>query len=146
MIAHDTTYRLLYRDVDQMGVLYYARYLELFEKGRTEWARSEGFIYRDMEENDGLLLAVTHASVNYLDSLRFDEVALVRTCINAYTKTTLGYYTEVFEQASGRLCATGNVELGCLTVDTLTPHRLPEAFLEIAKRASPDCYGRRKRT
>jgi len=146
MKAHDSTYRLLYRDVDQMGVLYYARYFELFEMGRTEWARSEGFVYRDMEANDGLLLAVTHASCSYLASLRFDEVAVVRTSICAYTRTTLSYHTEVFEQESGRLCATGDVELGCLTCDGLAPHPIPDAFMEIVRRTAPDCYGRRKRT
>jgi acyl-CoA thioester hydrolase len=144
MVAHDTHYRLLYRDVDQMGVLYYARYFELFEMGRTEWARSEGFVYRDMEEKLGLLLAVTNTSCRYIDSLRFDEVAVVRTSVSSFTKTTLRYSYEVFEQASGRLCATGDVELGCLTRDTLRPHRLPDSLAEILRQAAPDAYGRKR--
>ena len=146
MTAHDSTYRLLYRDVDQMGVLYYSRYFELMEMGRTEWARSEGFIYSDMEKDDGLLLAVINANCQYKASLRFDEIAVVRTSINAYTRATLCYHTEIYEQESGRLCAIGEVELGCLTIDQLTPHKLPETFMEILRRAAPDCYGRRKRT
>jgi acyl-CoA thioester hydrolase len=146
MTAHDSTYRLLYRDVDQMGVLYYSRYFELMEMGRTEWARSEGFVYSDMEKNDGLLLAVINANCQYKASLRFDEIALVRTSVNAYTRATLCYHTEIFEQESGRLCAIGEVELGCLTTDTLTPNKLPDSFMEILRRAAPDCYGRRKRT
>lgn len=144
MVAHDTTYRLLYRDVDQMGVLYYSRYYELFELGRTEWARSEGFVYSDMEKELGLLLAVTHSSCRYIDSLRFDEIAVIRTSIGAYSKTTLCYQYEVFEQESGRLCATGEVQLGCLTIDKLRPHRLPESFMEILRRAAPDSYGRKR--
>ncbi|MCP4093571.1 MAG: acyl-CoA thioesterase [Planctomycetes bacterium] len=146
MTAHDSTYRLLYRDVDQMGVLYYSRYFELMEMGRTEWARSQDFIYSDMEKNDGLLLAVINANCSYKASLRFDEIAVVRTSVKAYTRATLCYYTEIFEQESGRLCAAGEVELGCLTTDTLTPHKLPDSFMEILRRTAPDGYGRRKRT
>ncbi len=127
-----------------MGVLYYARYFELFEMGRTEWARSEGFVYRDMEDKLGLLLAVTNTSCRYIDSLRFDEVAVVRTSIGAFTKTTLCYHYEVFEQESGKLCATGEVELGCLTTDKLRPHRIPESLMEVLRRAAPDCYGRKR--
>lgn len=144
MVVHESTYRLLYRDVDQMGVLYYSRYFDLFEMGRTEWARAEGFIYRDMEEELGLMLPVTYADCRYVDSLRFDEVAVVRTSIAAFSNTTLRYHLEVLEQVSHKLCAVGEVELGCLTRDTLRPHRLPPAFLEILHRAAPDRFGRKR--
>jgi len=127
-----------------MGVLYYSRYLDLFEMGRTEWARSQGFIYRDMEEVLGLMLPVTDASCRYLDSLRFDDVAVVRTSIAAWSKATIRYAFEVSEQASERLCATGEVELACLTRDTRRPHALPEQFLEIMKTVAPEKVGRRR--
>lgn len=144
MVYQDSTYRILYRDIDQMGVLYYSRYLDLFEMGRTEWARSQGFIYRDMEEVLGLMLPVTDASCRYRDSLRFDEIAVVRTSIAAWSKATIRYAFEVFEQDSMRLCATGEVELACLTRDTRRPHALPEQFLEIMKRVASDKEGRRR--
>ena len=37
-----STYRVIYGDTDQMGVVYYANYLRLFEIGRNEWIRASG--------------------------------------------------------------------------------------------------------
>lgn len=146
MVAQDSTYRILYRDVDQMGVLYYSRYLDLFEMGRTEWARSQGFLYRDMEEVLGLMLPVTEASCRYLDSLRFDQIAVVRTTIAAWSRATIRYAYEVFEQDSMRLCATGEVELACLTRKEAKPHPLPDSFLEIMRRVAPEKKGRKRKS
>lgn len=145
MVAQDSTYRILYRDIDQMGVLYYSRYLDLFEMGRTEWARSQGFSYRDMEEVLGLMLPVTEASCRYHDGLRFDEIAIVRTSIAAWSRTTVRYSFEVFEQESQRLCAIGEVELACVKRDTKKPHILPEAFTAIMEKVAADKKGRRKK-
>lgn len=144
MVLQDSPYRILYRDVDQMGVLYYSRYLDLFEMGRTEWARSQGFSYRDMEEVLGLMLPVTEASCRYLAPLRFDEVAIVRTGIAAWSRFTIRYHFTVLEQQSGRRCATGEVELACLTREASKPHILPEAFLAILEKVAPDKKGRKR--
>ncbi|MDP6964157.1 MAG: thioesterase family protein [Planctomycetota bacterium] len=141
-VYQDSEYRLLYRDVDQMGVLYYARYLELFELGRTEWVRAQGFSYRDMEEKLGLMLPVTYASCKYHSSLYFDDVALIRTTIAAWSSTTVRYNYEVFEKSEMRLCATGEVELGCLTKDSHSPAPLPKSLIEVFQGAVPEKKGR----
>ncbi len=49
---HETTIRVRYAETDRMGVVYHANYLVWFEIGRTEFCRSRGFNYKDMEEND----------------------------------------------------------------------------------------------
>ncbi|HNI57528.1 MAG TPA: acyl-CoA thioesterase, partial [Elusimicrobiota bacterium] len=43
-------FRVAYADTDRMGVVYYANYLVLFERGRTELLRGLGLRYRDFEE------------------------------------------------------------------------------------------------
>ena len=42
MIRHDHVIKVYYRDVDQMGIVYYSRYLEYFEEARTELLVSLG--------------------------------------------------------------------------------------------------------
>ena len=79
MAEHTSSYRILFRDIDSMGVLYYARYLALFEMGRVEWMRDEGVRYRDLEDCEGVILPVTSASCEYHASLRYDDIAKVRT-------------------------------------------------------------------
>ena len=144
--VHESRTRLLYRDVDQMGVLYYARYLELFEMGRTEFVRSEGFSYRDMEDHLGLMMPVTEARCRYHASLVFDEVALVRTWIAAWTRTTVRYAYEIRSEERDVLSATGECELACLRKADSRPAAFPEALLELFRRVAPDARGRSRRS
>ncbi|MFT7517769.1 MAG: acyl-CoA thioester hydrolase [Myxococcota bacterium] len=144
VVYQDSEYRLLYRDVDQMGVLYYSRYLELFELGRTEWVRDQGFSYRDMEEVTRLMLPVTHAHCDYSSSLRFDDIAVIRTSVAAWSAATVRYGYEIFEKSEMRLCATGEVELGCIGKDDNKPSRLPKSLIEVFQRAAPENKGRKR--
>lgn len=140
----ETPYRILYRDVDRMGVLYYARYLELFELGRTEWARSQGWRYRDMEDRDGLMLPVTKAICRYRAPLGFDDEARIRTALIAWSRATIRYGFEVWSTEREILCAEGEVELACVTRVGARPAPLPEAFLRILRAVAGDREGRRR--
>ena len=72
-----------YAETDQMGVVYYANYLIWMEVGRVELCRACGFHYRDMEREDGVLLAVAEANCRYLSPARYDDEVIVRTWIEA---------------------------------------------------------------
>ena len=42
MVKNITKHRIRYSDTDHFGVVYYARYLDWFEAGRTEILREKG--------------------------------------------------------------------------------------------------------
>lgn len=140
----ESRYRILYRDVDRMGVLYYARYLDLFEMGRTEWARAAGWRYRAMEDELGLLLPVTYADCRYVSSIGFDDVALVKTWVEAWSGATIRYGFELWSEEHGRLCAMGEVELACIRKADFRPARMPPAFVEILRQKVPAREGRKR--
>ena len=50
MIQYNYYIRVYYRDVDQMGIVYYTRYLEYFEAARTELLRSVGLDVTKIEQ------------------------------------------------------------------------------------------------
>ncbi len=143
MASHRTAYRILYRDTDSMGVLYYGRYLELFELGRTEWQREEGLRYRDMEDEEGRMLPVVRAECRYHFPLRFDDLAQIHTVVHGWTSSTLSFRHEVYCEESGRLCAVGGVELGCVGTGDWKPTRLPDRYLELLRRQAPEAKGKR---
>ena len=66
-------YRVPYADTDQMGVVYYGNYLTLFERSRNELMRACGYTYKKCEE-EGWMLPVIHAEVNYHSPARYDDV------------------------------------------------------------------------
>ena len=72
--------RVRYADTDQMGVVYYGRYLEWFEVGRTEYLRQVGWPYAKMEE-EGIFLPVIEAYVSYAQPARYDELISVWTTL-----------------------------------------------------------------
>ncbi len=85
MHSHETTLRVRYAETDQMGVVYYSNYLIWMEVGRVEYCKSVGVRYRDMEDADGVLLAVVEAHCRYVSPARYDEEVVVRTWVEAAT-------------------------------------------------------------
>jgi acyl-CoA thioester hydrolase len=70
--------RVLYGDVDQMGIVYYANYLRYFEAGRGEFLRAHGRSYRDVEA-EGLRLPVIEARLTYRAPARYDDLLRLET-------------------------------------------------------------------
>ncbi len=64
--ATETLIRVRYAETDNMGVVYYSNYLVWMEVGRVELCRALGFEYREMECQDGIVLAVAEANCRYL--------------------------------------------------------------------------------
>ena len=64
-LHYDFDVRIAYADTDRMGVVYYANYLVLFERGRTEFLRNAGQTYKEMEECYKIFMPVVEAHVDY---------------------------------------------------------------------------------
>jgi acyl-CoA thioester hydrolase len=105
--ANETQFRVRYAETDQMGVAYYANYLVWMELGRVEYCRAAGLRYRDMEEKDGVLLAVVEAACRYKSPARYDDEIAVRTWIGAANPRLVRFDYEMREAQSGRVLATG---------------------------------------
>lgn len=98
--------RVTYRMTDQMGIVYYGNYLEMFEMGRTQLLKSGGHTYAQME-SDGYLLPVIHASCDYLTSARYDDLLEIHTWIDRLTRARLNFRYEILRTGDGALVARG---------------------------------------
>lgn len=72
--------RVRYAETDQMGVAYHANYLVWCDIGRTEYIRSHGANYRDLEKQ-GVVLAVAEANVRYMASSHYDDLVRIETAL-----------------------------------------------------------------
>jgi len=106
--SHLTRIRVRYAETDQMGVVYYANYLVWMEVARVEFCKSLGFRYRDMELEDGVLLAVIESQCRYLHPARFDEEVIVETRIAEANSRLVGFAYEMHLAGTGRKLATGS--------------------------------------
>ena len=75
-----TKTRIRYSETDQMGVVYHGNYAQFFELGRTEWLRSLGVTYKNMETN-GIILPVISLQCNFIKSALYDDVLTIETTL-----------------------------------------------------------------
>jgi len=108
MSSHLTRIRVRYAETDQMGVVYYANYLVWMEVGRVELCKALGFRYRDMELEDGVLLAVVEAQCRYLYPARFDQEVILETRIAEASSRLVGFAYEMRLADNNRKLATGS--------------------------------------
>ncbi len=107
MQTHQTRVRVRYAETDQMGVVYYANYLVWMEVARVEFCKALGFRYKDMEIDDGVLLAVVEAQCRYLYPARFDEEVIVETRIAEANSRLVSFGYEMRLAEGGRKVAAG---------------------------------------
>ncbi|MEK6794391.1 MAG: thioesterase family protein [Spirochaetota bacterium] len=99
--------RVRYADTDQMGVTYYANYLVWMEVGRTEYLRNIGITYRDLETVEGIILPVKEAFIDYKASAHYDDIVVVRSTIDEFTRAHMKISYELRLKDDGKLLATG---------------------------------------
>ena len=111
---HETEYRVPYADTDQMGVVYYANYLEYFERGRTEMLRSAGLPYSELERR-GVFLPVSEAYCKYHAPARYDDLLIFRSYVKEIRGVRMVIASEV--RRGNELLVSGYVTLVSVNAD-----------------------------
>jgi acyl-CoA thioester hydrolase len=103
----DARVRVRYAETDQMGVVYHANYLVWFEVGRVELMRQIGLDYKNMERDEGAMVAVVEATARYKAPARYDDELIVRTRVSAAKLAILKFKYEVLRAADGTVLCEG---------------------------------------
>ena len=121
--------RSRYSETDQMGYVYYGRYLEYFEESRTEMIRSLGFPYARLEET-GVMLPVVHTEVDYKAPVFYDELMEVEVLLYDIPTVKLETYYRLYTGRRKQPHIVGQVVLCFMKEDTRKPCRAPADFLD----------------
>jgi len=132
MISGKTKIRAIYADTDQMGVVYYSRYFELFERGRTELLRDLGAPYAEMEKT-GIILPVIEAHCRYRKGFHYDDIVIVKSMITAIPRATIRIEHELLKENDTAVYATGYT-VHCFVNSQGKPVKAPESFSELIQR------------
>jgi acyl-CoA thioester hydrolase len=114
--AHDIELRVRYGETDRMGVVYHAEYLVWCEMGRTEYIRSLGMSYAEMERR-GVPLAVAEATVRYHAPARYDDRIRVSTTLARLGSRGLTFDYVIAHADSGERLASASTTLIALDPD-----------------------------
>lgn len=134
---HRLPVRVYYEDTDFSGLVYHARYLQFFERGRTDWLRVAGVRHADLlARPDPLVFAVRRMTIEFVVAARIDDALTVRTRFTAMKGARIAIAQRI--DRGQDLIATADVEAVCLTDDGRArrpPRDLTDA---LAPRLDPD--------
>ncbi|HBM81912.1 MAG: thioesterase family protein [Clostridiales bacterium] len=97
MYVNEISFRVRYSETDRMGIVYHPNYYIWFEIGRTDYMRSLGCNYRDIEEK-GILLPVIETHCFYKKPARYDDVVTVKTALKEFKGVRLSFDYEIYNQ------------------------------------------------
>jgi len=127
--------RVYWEDTDGGGVVYHARYLNYFERARTEWLRAAGFEQSMLHSRHDLVFAVRRMEIDFRRAARLDDQLEVTVTPGRIGKASMELGQRMCRADSGELIATASVYAACLTASTFKPRRIPAIIhnkLEIA--------------
>ena len=133
-ITNITSYRVIYGDTDQMGVVYYANYLRWFETGRSEFLRQIGLPY-SMIEQQGFNFPVVEVTCRYAQSARYDDVVRIETQLTEVGRAALSFNYRIRRESDDCILATGLTRHASID-NSGRITRIPQTLLDAIKAAS----------
>jgi acyl-CoA thioester hydrolase len=129
--GHQYGCRIYFEDTDAAGVVYYANYLKLAERARTEALRDLGVPHAEMAQQYGLIFMVRRAKLDYLRPARLDDSLVVATRPLAVGAASVELRQTFFraEDALGALVVV-DVKLACVRQSDMRAARMPARWRE----------------
>ena len=115
--------KIYYRDTDCGGVVYYANYLDYFERGRTEFMAERG-VDITATAREGIKFIVRSASVEYLSPARYGDTIIVETSLGEMKGASFSFLYEVTCSSTGKTLVRGETLVACIDGE-LRPRRIP---------------------
>lgn len=129
MIRNVTTIRVRYADTDQMKQVYYGKYFEYFEQGRSDMLRAIGLPYSRVEEM-GFFLPVIEAHAEYRRPVRYDDEIQIVVMLRERPVARIRLDYEVRRGGEEEPLATGYTIHGFVNAETGRATRAPAQFVE----------------
>jgi len=120
--------RIRYGETDQMGVVHHGNYALYLEMGRTEWLRTFGISYSQMER-EGVMLPVISMALNYKKSAYYDDVVKVKTQLKKTPSVKIEFEYEITNEA-GEILVQANTVLAFINMKTKRPMKCPDYILD----------------
>lgn len=126
----ETRLTVRYAETDQMGIVHHANYPIWFEAGRTDFLKSFGMTYSDMEKR-GILLPLYEMRCQFKSPAKYEDEILVETTLQSISRVRVSFSYQVHHAKNGQLLAIGE------TVHAWTDRGLKPVNVQ---KALPDVY------
>ena len=117
--------RVYFEDTDAGGVVYHSRYLNFFERARTEMLRAMGISQTDLRDKHGLIWVVLEINVKFRKAAQLDDELLVSAELEWVKGVRQGFSQEITRISDGVVVASAELSAVMLHADSLKPARIP---------------------
>ena len=118
--------RVYWEDTDGGGVVYHSRYLNFFERARSELLRAKGIHQMELKENHGFIWVVTEMNVKFKRAARLDDELSVSADFRWSKGVRQGFEQVITRMGDDAVIATAEVTAVMLHADTMKPARMPD--------------------
>jgi acyl-CoA thioester hydrolase len=140
--GHRLMARVYYADTDFSGLVYHARYLEFFERGRSDFLRLTGIHHTELAEGsrgEKIVWVVRRMEIDFRSPARMDDVLTIDTRAQRVAGARIVMAQEL--RRGEELLVAATVEAATIGDDG-RPRRFPrewaQAFLRRAATGTPD--------
>jgi len=98
-----------YQETDQMGIVHHSVYPIWFECGRTDYIKSVGMSYGQMEK-EGVKLPLLSMQCRFLHPSFYEDAITIKTYIVGLTPTRITFGYDVFREGTENPVARGETE------------------------------------
>jgi acyl-CoA thioester hydrolase len=117
--------RVYWEDTDAGGVIYHSRYLNFFERARTEWLRSLGIVQSELSDKNKLIFGIRRMEIDFLMAGRLDDELEVKVHSVKTGGASMSFSQEMSRSRDGVKLANAEVVAVCLAADSFKPVRMP---------------------
>ncbi len=122
--------RVWWSDVDQMGIMYFGRYVRFAEMAETEFFRALGYSYNELHATFAIWLARVHLDVDFRAPARLDDELSCSARLVKVGSSSIHFRFAIDRDADERRLADIGLVIACLDATTLRSTRTPPALLE----------------
>ncbi len=121
--------RIYYEDTDAGGIVYYANYLRLAERARTEYIRALGCTQSEALEEEKCGFTVRHVEIDYKKPAKLDDELVITCELQEVKGAAAVMHQEVLRGED--ILATIEVKVAYINLERLRPVRIPEWLTEL---------------
>ncbi len=117
-----------YAETDQMGIIHHSVYPVWFEAARTEYIKTAGITYTQLEKM-GVMLPLSELGCKYMMPVHYeDEVTIVTETVRLSVSRVTFRYRVVLE---GKIMAEGTTTHAFVSTETFRPINLKKVMPEL---------------
>jgi len=130
MIVYNYELRVQYFETDQMHYVHHGRYIEYFERARTEMLRDFGLPYSEIE-NMGYFMPVKEVGVTYKSPAFYEDMLIVECKVSGANSPVVRIDHKIYKKESGIVVVEGFVKLVFVSRETKRPIKPPVLYTDM---------------